>query len=96
MAKKADIELMIKKLFETCDQYVWVEDCVQFEDQFSKVTKKFGFDLHQIYYGKSYKEMKATYIRYNVLHKDPKISKPARRKMNKIFKKLREPIKMKK
>jgi hypothetical protein len=64
---KGEIEKMIYDLFKVCDETVDIKSFVNFENEFSKVIKGYGFDLHQIYYGKSFEEMKKTYRRYDQL-----------------------------
>lgn len=68
------VKKMIYDLFRVCDCWVDISCFVRFENEFSQVTKKYGFDLHQIYFGKSFSEMKRTYKRYGELkrkHKYP-------------------------
>jgi len=67
--EKKAVEKLIYNLFRVCDSWVYVDDFVRFEDDFSKETSKFDIDLHKIYYGKSYHEMKNKYARYNELEK---------------------------
>lgn len=67
MAKQDKIDKMIHDMFRLCDEYVGISVFIEFEDKFSKVAKKAGYDLHKIYYGKTYQEMKAKYNRYKVL-----------------------------
>lgn len=66
---------MVVKLFRLCDQYVHIDDFVVFEDKFSKITKKYKIDLHELYYGRPYKDMKKTYKRYDKLRSAPKYDK---------------------
>lgn len=70
--EKKAIEKLIYNIFRVCDSWVDIEVFVRFEDEFSKETRKFGFDLHKIYYGKSFAEMKKKYTRYNELKKTSK------------------------
>jgi hypothetical protein len=67
MEKKDKIEKMIHNLFRLCDETVGLSHFIEFEDSFSKVVNKAGYDLHKIYYGKPYQEMKEKYDRYRVL-----------------------------
>ncbi|OFY87776.1 MAG: hypothetical protein A3F72_02740 [Bacteroidetes bacterium RIFCSPLOWO2_12_FULL_35_15] len=67
--EKKKIEKMIHDLFRVCDCWVDIDCFVRFENDFCKAVKKHGFDLHQIYYGKSFAEMKRTYKRYDELKK---------------------------
>ena len=83
---ETEIQKMIYELFRLCDGYVELKHFVQFEDEFSKVVKDGGYDLHQIYYGKSYDEMKAKYARYRIL--DPKTRKEEQAKINKAVNNL--------
>jgi len=69
MPKMTKEETMVWEIFRLCDEYVWIDDFVEFEDKFGRITKQSGIDLHKIYYGKSYSEMKKTYARYNELNK---------------------------
>ncbi len=58
-SKPNDIEKMIYELFSLCDKTVWMEDWLDFHKSFEKILKKFGYELHLIYYGKSKKEFMA-------------------------------------
>ena len=66
-AEQEKFKQMIFDLFRVGDCWVDIDCFVRFENEFSQVTKKYGFDLHQIYYGKSFAEMKRTYKRYDEL-----------------------------
>lgn len=68
MEEKKHIETLIKDLFRVCDKWLDVEDFVLFEKEFSEVTKKHGYNLHEIYYGKSLEAMKTRYQRYDRLN----------------------------
>lgn len=81
LQERKEIEKMIYRLFRLCDKYVELKHSVEFEDECSKVVKKFGHDLHQIYYGKTYEEMKAKYSRYDIL--EPKKKKAGHAKIKK-------------
>jgi hypothetical protein len=70
--EKEAIEKMIFNLFRVGDMWVHIGCFVRFENDFSKEAKKFGFDLHKIYYGKSFAELKRTYARYGVLKENKK------------------------
>lgn len=67
--KKKELDEVVLKLFRLCDQYVDISKFVEFEDKFSKIVKKHKVDLHELYYGMSYKEMKKKYRRYDSLKK---------------------------
>lgn len=59
-SKPKDIEKMIFELFSLCDKTVWIEDWLDFHKSFEKILKKFGYDIYQIYYGRSKKEFMTT------------------------------------
>lgn len=67
--KKKELDELVLKLFRLCDQYVDIKNFVEFEDKFSKIVKKQKVDLHELYYGMPYKEMKKQYRRYDSLKK---------------------------